>query len=31
MYFPKIGLRSTEGIYYGNEQVTRKYAKKRKI
>ena len=38
MYLPKIGLRSikthaviTEGIFYGNEQVTRKYTKKRKI
>ena len=36
MYLPKIGLRSihavaTESIFYGNEQVTRKYTKKRKI
>ena len=37
MYLPKIGLRSKsnscsrDGIFYGNEQVTRKYTKKRKI
>ena len=34
MYLPKIRLRfavTTESIFYGNEQVTRKYTKKRKI
>ena len=30
MYLPKIGLRSTESILYGNEQVTRKYKKSAK-